>query len=176
MPLVCPLNSKFWWDLYIFPNLAVHFHLMPLNSSSNWSGSGTLCDSQRSLGTIHLEHESVKKKKSTVAAPWRTLRDRTTLHKGQESTSACFSRSLVEIQFRCTQNYRLHLCTPIRMFVTLSFFLVLETFIYFSFPTFRCRYRVIYFHSSAHKNFLNIIPNRHMNCLFLWSPTSTTSF
>jgi len=48
MSLFRPLDSKFWWDLYIFPNLAVQFHLMS--------------DSQESLGTIHLEHGNVKKK------------------------------------------------------------------------------------------------------------------
>ena len=34
MSLIGPLNSKFWWDLYIFANLAVHSHLMPRISSS----------------------------------------------------------------------------------------------------------------------------------------------
>jgi len=49
------------------------------------------------------------------------------------------------------------------------FFLVLETTcIYFSFLAFRYRYCIIYFHGSAHKNFSNIIPNRHINCLILW--------
>jgi len=29
MSLIGPLNSKFQWYPYIFPNLAIHFHLMP---------------------------------------------------------------------------------------------------------------------------------------------------
>jgi hypothetical protein len=57
MSLIWQLNSKFWWDLYIFPNLAVHFHLSHEIPVQNIR----ISDSQESLGTIRLEHGNVKK-------------------------------------------------------------------------------------------------------------------
>jgi len=163
MSLISPPNSKFWWDLYIFPKLAVHCHLMPWNSSSKLI---RISDGQETMVTIHLEHGNVKK--STVGGPRRTLRDRTTLHNCQASTSAGFPRSLVEIQIRCTQNYQLYFCTPIRIFVTFSFFLVSETTCIFLSP--RSVIDTAWFISMllGIGVFRITYQNRHINWLFLW--------
>ena len=103
---------------------------------------------------------------SGAGGPLHTLRDRPTIHKGHESTSASFSSS-VEIQFGRTQKIFDYTLPIYKHLLPWRFFLVLQTTcIYFSFPTFQYRYCIIDFRCSAHKNGMNIKLNRQISFLF----------
>jgi len=152
-----------------------HFHLMPWNSSSKliW-----ISDFVRQPGNIESNtlRKRKWKKKYCMWAMAYIARQNILCTRVKDQQVLAFRGVWLKFRFDAHRINRLYFCTPIRMFVTFSFFLVLEaTCIYFSFPTFRYRYCVIYFRGSRHRNFSNIIPNRHINCRFCESPTSTTA-